>query len=540
MKLRLGLSRSAAASITAAALLFALAGSPRAEECTTAVVSGAATPDGRPLLWKNRDIDEQNNKVVLVTDGVLAAVAIASIGSSSSVWMGANAAGFSIENSNSEDLEGTATGGNGSFMRQALTSCSTVADFEALLVQTNVTGRATQANYGVIDAAGGAAMFEVGNHTYRKYDATDPTDAPLGFIVRTNFGFTGDGSGSGQVRYERAVDLLTAAALSGTLTHSFLLRSAARDLRNDIVDPYPLPYEGGQDGRPAGFIRTVYSISRTTTRSCTVFRGVLGGEDPRLTTMWTILGEPVCSIALPVWPLAASVPVELGGPSTAPLGDAAIVKKGLCYHLVTSPEYIDTGALDDGLGGGVFAYTEAIEDRALIRAEAALEAWRAAAPSPTAVAQFQNALTLESFWCFLASSPPNDALSAPRQLAARTDVNRSLLLREYVHTLTWNPPEAGMPAAYRIYDVSDGRRTLLAEVPADTRAYRRRGVDRVMTMIYAVLAVDGAGTEGSPALVWRGSAAEAPVRASARSSRVQSVAIGIAAAPRKLGLVRGF
>jgi hypothetical protein len=540
MKLSLGLSRSAAATLTAAALLLALAGSPRAEECTTAVVSGAATPDGRALLWKNRDIDEQNNKVVLVTDGVLAAVAIASLGGSSSVWMGVNVAGFAIENSNSEDLEGTATGGNGSFMRQALTSCSTVADFEALLVQTNVTGRATQANYGVIDAAGGAAMFEVGNHTYRKYDATDPTDAPLGFIVRTNFGFTGDGSGSGQVRYERAVDLLTAAALSGTLTHSFLLRSAARDLRNDVVDPYPLPYEGGQDGRPAGFIRTVYSINREGTRSATVFRGVLAGEDPRLTTMWTILGEPVCSIALPVWPLAASVPAELGGPATAPLCDAAIVKKGLCYHLVTSPEYIDTGVLDDGLGGGIFAFTEAIEDRALVRAEAALEAWRAAAPSPAAVTLFQNALTLESFWCYLASSPPNDALPAPRQLAARTFENRSLLLREYVHSLSWQPPALGAAAAYRIYDVSAGGRTLLAEVPGGTLSYLRRGADIVRETVYAVLAVEGSGEEGSPACVEPGRAVEQPSRRTATTARVQRFATDIAAALRRTGFGRGF
>ena len=90
------------------------------------------------------------------------------------------------------------------------------------------------AGYGVIDAAGGAALFEVGNHTFRKYDATDPVDAPNGFIVRTNFAFTGDGSGTGQVRYDRGVELLNGAALAGGLTHDFLLRRAARDLKNDI------------------------------------------------------------------------------------------------------------------------------------------------------------------------------------------------------------------------------------------------------------------------------------------------------------------
>ena len=31
--------------------------------CTSAVVSGKVTPDGRPLLWKNRDTDFMRNHV---------------------------------------------------------------------------------------------------------------------------------------------------------------------------------------------------------------------------------------------------------------------------------------------------------------------------------------------------------------------------------------------------------------------------------------------------------------------------------------------
>jgi len=43
-------------------------GARGAQECTTAVFSGAATPDGRPILWKNRDTDTLSNKVVHVDD----------------------------------------------------------------------------------------------------------------------------------------------------------------------------------------------------------------------------------------------------------------------------------------------------------------------------------------------------------------------------------------------------------------------------------------------------------------------------------------
>ena len=34
--------------------------------CTSAVVSGKATPDGRPLLWKHRDTDFLKNHVEYV------------------------------------------------------------------------------------------------------------------------------------------------------------------------------------------------------------------------------------------------------------------------------------------------------------------------------------------------------------------------------------------------------------------------------------------------------------------------------------------
>jgi hypothetical protein len=529
------LSRSVTSTLLALVFTLTLAGSPRAEECTTAVVSGAATLDGRPLLWKNRDTDEENNKLVFLSDGPLTAAGIVTAGSSTSVWMGVNEAGFAIENSVSDDLEGSSTAENGSFMKYALLHCTTVADFEALLAQTNSPGRATQANYGVIDASGAAALFEVGNHTFRKYDTADPSDAPMGFIVRTNFAFTGDGSGTGYVRYNRAVELLNGSALAGTLCHEFLLRVAARDLKNDVVDPYPLPYEGGQDSRPPGYIRTANSINRYRTRSCAVFRGVLAAEDPRLTTMWTILGEPVCTVALPVWPLAGSVPPELGGSPTAPFCDAAIARKAACYPLAASPEYLDTYKLDDDLGGGVFSYTWPTEDWILARTEARLVEWRASGPTPPMVSTTQNETARQAYWCILASSAPNDSLSAPLSLACRSLENRSLLLREYIHELTWQPPAVGSAAAYRIYDVSAGDRVLVAEVPAGSLAYLRRRANPGKACVYAVLAVDGTGTEGSPACVGPGAVANEAATTSGRSAQVLNIVRQFAGALRRLG-----
>lgn len=44
----------------------------------------------------------------------------------------------------------------------------------------------------MIDAKGGAAMFEVDYYKYTMYDANDPKDAPYGYIARTNFSFAGE------------------------------------------------------------------------------------------------------------------------------------------------------------------------------------------------------------------------------------------------------------------------------------------------------------------------------------------------------------
>ncbi len=287
----------------------------------------------------------------------------------------------------------------------------------------------------------------------------------------------GTAPGSGQVRYDRAVDLLTGAALSGTLTHAFLLRSAARDLKNDVVDPYPLPYEGGQDGRPDRLHPDrVFDQPQVRPARATVFRGVLTGrrpaadddvDDPRRARL---LGRASRLAAGRLRPAPSSAARPRRRFATRPSS-----RKGQGYHLATSPEYIDTGVLDDGAGGGFFAFTEPIEDRALARAEAALQDL-ARLPADVSGGRPDSRTPSPSnpYWCFLASSVPNDGLSAPQSLAVRTLENRSLLLREYVHALTWQAPAVGTATAYRIYDVSGGGRTLLAEVPGGTTSYLRR------------------------------------------------------------------
>ena len=44
--------------------------------CTSAVISGKVTPDGRPLLWKNRDTDFPQNSVRYFSGGRYPFVAV--------------------------------------------------------------------------------------------------------------------------------------------------------------------------------------------------------------------------------------------------------------------------------------------------------------------------------------------------------------------------------------------------------------------------------------------------------------------------------
>ena len=88
--------------------------------CTVAVVSGKVTADGRPLLWKNRDTSNPNNKVVFIQGKVYSFLAVVNSTDTEGrhVWQGINSQGFAIMNSLSSDL-----GSSPRAMRKTAPSC---------------------------------------------------------------------------------------------------------------------------------------------------------------------------------------------------------------------------------------------------------------------------------------------------------------------------------------------------------------------------------------------------------------------------------
>jgi hypothetical protein len=356
------------------------------EECTAGVASGRATTDGRPLLWKTRDASWTDNEVIWNTSGNYNFVSVINAGNDSSSWMGVNERGFSIINTNSSDLAAADSGmGNGVLMAHALRECATVEEFERLLIGTNEAGRETQTNYGVIDATGAAAFFETAGHEYWRYDAAD---TEKGYILRTNFARNGDRSAGdppySMDRYLQTEQLMIEFYRTDKIDFKEIVKTQVRSFGNADGTLVPLPFTGTIDGHERGYFPHNSSINRNTTISFAAIQGVLFYEDARLSTMWTILGQPSTAITVPYWPVGETPP-EANGSETAPLCDAANQIRRQLYEEFENPApdaeevrplFINTLALIDESGDGIWKILMPAEDSIIAESQRALDGWR--------------------------------------------------------------------------------------------------------------------------------------------------------------------
>ncbi|MCK5651089.1 MAG: hypothetical protein KAJ42_06925, partial [Gemmatimonadetes bacterium] len=332
------------------------------EECTAGVASGLATTDGRPLLWKTRDASATDNEVIWNTSGQHHLVSVISAGHPESSWMGVNEKGFAIINTLSTDLPMERDGlqlHNGSFMVHALQQCATVEEFEELLRETNDTGRMTNTNYGVLDATGAAAFFETAGHEYWRYDADD---REKGYVLRTNFAINGERQDGrtpySMDRFLQTDELMREFYRTDKIDFEEIIKGQVRSFGDPEGNLVPLPFTESIEGHEPGYFPHSSSINRNSTVSFAVIQGVLPGEDPRLSTMWTILGQPSTGVTVPYWPVG-DTPQEADGPETAPLNDAANRIRAELYDVDLTaseggrrvrPLYINTQALQDADG----------------------------------------------------------------------------------------------------------------------------------------------------------------------------------------------
>ena len=109
--------------------------------CTSAIFSGKATPDGRPMMWKHRDNPADNVCVEYIKGDKYNFIALMNSGRKSKyAWGGTNDAGFSIMNTASYnlnyDIKSENKFPNGeNVMYRALSTCATLEDFEKMLAE---------------------------------------------------------------------------------------------------------------------------------------------------------------------------------------------------------------------------------------------------------------------------------------------------------------------------------------------------------------------------------------------------------------------
>lgn len=329
-------------AVVAALLLCTSAGSA----CTSAIVSSRASATGRPLLWKHRDTGADNNFLARVepTDSTHGYVGLFNGGDSllTEVWMGMNDCGFAIMNTATYNLApdtARVKDREGVVMALALAQCATVDDFAKLLARLPKP-MGVQANFGVIDAHGGAAYFETDDYSYVRFDVNDD---PRGYIVRTNFSITGTPEhGSGYIRFMAAETLL---AQTDSITPATFTEGLSRSFYHGLTKTDYLA-EGEQYVFDSDF------IPRDISTASIVIEGIANQAETR-PDMWAVLGYPPLS---PVGHVTLdSIPDEFGptcpgytSPACTRAMDARAQYKP--FKGGSSRKYLDLGRMSGAIG----------------------------------------------------------------------------------------------------------------------------------------------------------------------------------------------
>ena len=347
--------------------------------CTTAVISGKYTKDGKPMLWKLRDTESFYNHVQYFIGSKYKYMALVNTDKTRDVqvWGGYNSTGFAIMNSASfnTNLDNPTefTDQEGVIMKKALEECASLEDFENML-NSLPRPMGLNANFGVIDANGGAAYYETDNNNFVKFDANDPKFAPNGYIIRTNFSFTGKKDiGYGFVRYQTASELFALADAQNDISVKRILndfsRSAYHSLtKQDYSKSLPI------DKNDTKFVNTGDYITRHGSASNIIIEGVDKGEEPRNTVMWVNVAFPLTTPVVPVWmDNEGSLPkiVSSINNQNSFLTQNGLLLKDCCYSIARSSgfKYMNIAPYTNKTDGGIKLLIDKIEEPIFERAE---------------------------------------------------------------------------------------------------------------------------------------------------------------------------
>ena len=417
-------------------------GAPAADACTTAVVGSEASVTGTPILWKNRDTSTLSNKVVFVDEEPYAYLCLANARADSgrSCFAGLNESGFAIMNTvayNVPELPGESNDREGIIMADALRTCRTVDDFERYLEANLGPALGGQTNIGVIDADGGAALFEIHNHGVERIDAADQ---PSDYLVNTNFARSGaEGEGEGYIRFKRASELFRSFPPGG-VDPEVILHSFSRDLGHPLIDGPTLSDVSALPSQPPVWVNSRDRIDRPSTASTVV---IVGRSSERPATMWIIPGEPLTAAAIPLWVKAGRSTAALFEGQEAPLWTESLrIKSGLRPSRIGhTGDYLDLTRLDNADGTGYLP--ELLEMESSIFAETA--AFLAGRPGPEELGDYQEQVAdrvlghLQSVVIEGSGPPPT-----PLERSGGSALTSYEALKEYAHQLAAVSPEVDL------------------------------------------------------------------------------------------------
>jgi hypothetical protein len=136
-------------------------------------------------------------------------------------------------------------------------------------------------------------------------------------------------------------------------------------------------------------------IPRYYSSAAIVIQGVMPDESPKLTTMWTILGFPLSSVAVPVWITdEGKLPLILQGneKGIAPLCDLALKLKDKMFSTQKDARenYINLAAVVNKENTGILQKLIPVEDEVLSKAKYQIGRWRENGFDENEVKEFYN------------------------------------------------------------------------------------------------------------------------------------------------------
>lgn len=336
-------------------------GGTEAVACTSAIIPGWASPDGRPLLWKHRDTDSIENGIRHFKGEKYSFVGLVNSSSDGGeVWIGSNTAGFAIMNTASyclkdDEVPESEMDREGRVMYRALEICASLEEFEHFL-DTLSRPSGVEANFGCIDAFGGAAYYETDNYGYFKRDVSAMDE---GYCVVTNFSVSGNmDRWKGVERYITA-DAIFKRMKAGERTFKAMAPHIIMDSLSRSYSHALLGIDLGQC--PEEFLSLSSGIAvdqdfipRRITSASVVVQGGRAGESPCCSVIWAALGYPACAVMIPV-PVSAEdhVPECMKGRQNMVCGLSIFLKDRYIFRfgkISNMERYMDLGCVFAGHG----------------------------------------------------------------------------------------------------------------------------------------------------------------------------------------------